>query len=67
MTFENLFLAGLAVGLGFSFSKMFCDLWSDWISTFWQDWKKLRYIFTGIFIFLFFVYLQIALSSRQLF
>lgn len=67
MTFENMFLAGLAVGLGLSFSKFFYTVWSDWTDNFWKEWRKPAFIFVGILLFCFFVYLTICLSSRTLF
>ena len=67
MTFEDLFLVAIAIGLGFNFAKEYTKFFFDWLEIPWQERKSWRYIFEGIFLFLFLVYLAMGFSSRQLF
>lgn len=67
MSCTNLFVAAVAVGLGFEATKEFFRLLFRWADRFWKDWKKPRYIGVGVILFLFLLYLVYLVSSTQLF
>lgn len=67
MSFEDLFLAAFAVGLGIGSAKIFFGMFDDWLNASEQNRKKFWYILEGIFLFAFLLYFSCLLSSRQLF
>ena len=67
MNCMDLFIAAVAVGLGFEFAKEFSRLLFHWTDSFWEDWRKPSYIFGGILLFLSLLYFTHLVSSTQLF
>ena len=67
MNCMDLFIAAVAVGLGFEAAKEFFRLLFCWTDSFWEDWRKPSYIFEGILLFLLLLYFTHLVSSTQLF
>ena len=62
MSFEDLFLAGLALGLGFFFAKFAVHIFSELTDSFWEDWKKPWYIISALVLLAFFLYCSFLFS-----
>ena len=60
MNCMDLFVAAVAIGLGFETGKGFFSLFFSWSGSFWENWKRPSYILEGVVLFLAYFYLVLC-------